>query len=186
MSAARFSAHIWPTQAGGRARLLAIVTCPRVGDRPFSRKRGRAGQWSSPALRGCSPRSSCHGSRVRATEAKRDRCSWGGDQPKIDEPEEHGLPTDAEARRKFFGEFVFAVDCGFPDSPWCRCARRRTGVKMAGGTACDVVFHLVRLRPPDSLTLGAGSLRGRSLLLRARGSVSSARPRLPGRYHLAG
>jgi hypothetical protein len=64
--------------------------------------------------------------------------------------------------------------------------RRRTGVKMAGGTARDVVASLVRLRPRYSLTPGAGSLRGCSLLLRARGSVSSARPRFPGRYQLAG
>src|ERR1035437_7960723 len=56
----------------------------------------------------------------------------------------------------------------------------------SGGTARDVVFPLVRLRPRVSLTPGAGFLRGRSLLLRARGLVSSARPRFPGRYHLAG
>ena len=73
-----------------------------------------------------------------------------------------------------------------PVSHLYRCARRRTGVKIAGGTARDVVLTLVRLRPPVSLTPGAGYPRGRSLLLRARGSVSSARPRFPGRYHLAG
>jgi len=28
----------------------------------------------------------------------------------------------------------FTVDY-FPVSPWCRCARRRTGGKIAGGTA---------------------------------------------------
>ena len=28
-------------------------------------------------------------------------------------------------------------------SPRCRCARRRTGVKIAGGTARDVVFSMV-------------------------------------------
>lgn len=28
-------------------------------------------------------------------------------------------------------------------SPRCRCARRRAGVKIAGGTARDVVFFLV-------------------------------------------
>ena len=56
----------------------------------------------------------------------------------------------------------------------------------SGGTARDVVLTLVRLRPPVSLTPGAGHPRGRSLCARARGSVSSARPRFPGRYHLAG
>jgi hypothetical protein len=53
-------------------------------------------------------------------------------------------------------------------------------VKMGGGTACDVVSTLVRLRPPVSLTPGAGHSRGRSLSPRARGSVSSARPGSPG------
>ena len=56
----------------------------------------------------------------------------------------------------------------------------------SGGTARDVVLTLVRLRPPVSLTPGAGHPRGRSLCARARGSVSSARPRFPGRYRLAG
>jgi len=38
-----------------------------------------------------------------------------------------------------------------------RRERRRTGVKMAGGTACDVVSSLVAGRPRFSLALGAGS-----------------------------
>ncbi len=46
-------------------------------------------------------------------------------------------------------------------SPRYRCARRRTGVKIAGGTARDVVATLVRLRPRVSLTPGAGYPRGR-------------------------
>ena len=65
-------------------------------------------------------------------------------------------------------------------------ARRRTGVKNGCGTARDAVTFLVRSRPRISLALGAGFLRGCSLLLRARGLDSSARPRFPGRYHLAG
>ena len=65
-------------------------------------------------------------------------------------------------------------------------ARRRTGVKNGCGTARDVVCFLVRSRPRISLTPGAGLPRGRSLSLRARGLDSSARPRFPGRYHLAG
>jgi len=84
------------------------------------------------------------------------------------------------------GHLAYLAACRLPVSHLYRCARRRTGVKIAGGTARDVVLTLVRLRPPVSLTPGAGHPRGRSLLLRARGSVSSARPRFPGRYHLAG
>src|SRR6266700_4958668 len=38
------------------------------------------------------------------------------------------------------------------------------------------------MRPPVSLTPGAGYPWGRELSLRARGLVSAARPRLPGRY----
>jgi len=72
------------------------------------------------------------------------------------------------------------------DQPLVPLARRCTGVKNGGGTACDVVSFLVRLRPRISLTPGAGLPRGRSLLLRARGLDSSARPRFPGRCHLAG
>jgi hypothetical protein len=52
--------------------------------------------------------------------------------------------------------------------------------------ARDVVAFLVRSRPRISLTPGTGLPRGRSLLLRARGLDSSACPRLPGRYRLAG
>jgi len=40
------------------------------------------------------------------------------------------------------------------------------------------------VRPPVSLTPGAGYPWGRWLSLRARGLVSAARPRLPGRYRL--
>jgi hypothetical protein len=72
------------------------------------------------------------------------------------------------------------------DQPLVPLARRRTGVKNGCGTARDVVAFLVRSRPRISLTPGAGLPRGRSLSLRARGSDSSARPRFPGRYHLAG
>jgi hypothetical protein len=72
------------------------------------------------------------------------------------------------------------------DQPLVPLARRRTGVKNGCGTARDVVSFLVRLRPRISLTPGAGFLRGCSLLLRARGLDSSARPRFPGRYRLAG
>jgi hypothetical protein len=72
------------------------------------------------------------------------------------------------------------------DQPLVPLARRRTGVKNGGGTVRDVVSFLVRLRPRISLTPGAGLPRGRSLLLRARGLDSSARPRFPGRYRLAG
>ncbi|HEX3312657.1 MAG TPA: hypothetical protein VHS32_40975, partial [Streptosporangiaceae bacterium] len=43
------------------------------------------------------------------------------------------------------------------DQPLVPLARRRTGVKMAGGTACDVVSSLVAGRPRFSLALGAGS-----------------------------
>ena len=49
----------------------------------------------------------------------------------------------------------------FRVSPRYRCARRRTGVKIAGGTARDVVSSWSRLRPRVSLTPGAGYLRGR-------------------------
>jgi alkylation response protein AidB-like acyl-CoA dehydrogenase len=72
------------------------------------------------------------------------------------------------------------------DQPLVPLARRRTGVKNGGGTVRDVVCFLARLRPRISLTPGTGLPRGRSLSLRARGSDSSARPRFPGRYHLAG
>jgi hypothetical protein len=71
------------------------------------------------------------------------------------------------------------------DQPLVPLARRCTSVKNGGGTARDVVCILVRLRPRISLTLGAGSLRGCSLSLRARGLDFSARPRFPGRYRLA-
>ena len=54
------------------------------------------------------------------------------------------------------------------DQPLVPLARRRTGVKNGGGTARDVVAFLVRSRPRISLTPGAGSLRGCSLLLRLR------------------
>jgi hypothetical protein len=48
-----------------------------------------------------------------------------------------------------------------PVSHLYRCARRRTGVKIGGGAARDVVSTLVRLRPPVSLTPGTGPSRGR-------------------------
>jgi hypothetical protein len=44
--------------------------------------------------------------------------------------------------------------------PWYPLRGRRSGVKMAGGTARDVVAFLVRWRPPVSLTLGAGYPKG--------------------------
>src|SRR5689334_19008525 len=72
------------------------------------------------------------------------------------------------------------------DQPLVPLARRRTGVKNGCGTARDVVSFLVRSRPRISLTPGTGLPRGRSLSLRARGLDSSARPRFPGRYRLAG
>ena len=72
------------------------------------------------------------------------------------------------------------------DQPLVPLARRRTGVKNGCGTARDAVTFLARLRPRISLAPGAGFLRGCSLLLRARGLDSSARPRFPGRYRLAG
>jgi len=72
------------------------------------------------------------------------------------------------------------------DQPLVPLARRCTGVKNGVGAARDVVSFLARLRPRISLTPGAGFLRGCSLLLRARGLDSSARPRFPGRCRLAG
>jgi len=57
------------------------------------------------------------------------------------------------------------------DQPLVPLARRRTGVKNGCGTARDAVTFLVRSRPRISLALGAGFLRGCSLLLRARGLV---------------
>ena len=83
------------------------------------------------------------------------------------------------------GCLVCPANVLFSGQPQIPLARRRTGVKIAGGTARDVVFPWSRLRPRVSLTPGAGHPRGRSMSLRARGLVSSARPRLPGRYHLA-
>ena len=66
-----------------------------------------------------------------------------------------------------------------------RCARRRTGVKIAAvPPATSLLLGAVEAATePDA---GSRSSRGRSLSLRARGSVSSVRPRFPGRHLLSG
>src|SRR5262245_56974480 len=56
---------------------------------------------------------------------------------------------------------------------------------MTGGTDRDVVVFLAWLRPRFSLTPGAGHQGAVHCCARARRSVSSARPRFPGRYTLA-
>ena len=98
------------------------------------------------------------------------------------------LPNRSESRQRAYRHR--RPDLDEPDlatdQPLVLLARRCTGVKNGCGAARDVVSFLVRLRPRISLTPGAGLPRGRSLLLRARGLDSSARPRFPGRYHLAG
>ena len=74
----------------------------------------------------------------------------------------------------------------FADQPLVTLARRRTGVKNGCGTARDVVSFLARSRPRISLTPGTGFQGAVHCCVRARGLVSSVRPRFPGRYHLAG
>jgi hypothetical protein len=68
----------------------------------------------------------------------------------------------------------------FRASPRCRCARRRTGVKIGGGTARDVLSLWSRLRPRVSLTPGTGYLRGRSLCFEHAGQFLPHPPGSPG------
>src|SRR5260370_39458211 len=63
-------------------------------------------------------------------------------------------------RREMYPVRILKINGRFRVSPRCRCGRRRTGVKMAGGTARDVVVSLVRSRPRVSLTPGAGFPEG--------------------------
>ena len=98
-------------------------------------------------------------------------------------PTRSGLSTTTQVRSRTPSRRTLRVS---GSAPWYRCARRRTGVKMAGGTARDVVVSLVRLRPRVSLTPGTGFQGAVHCCVRARGLVSSVRPRFPGRYHLAG
>jgi hypothetical protein len=62
--------------------------------------------------------------------------------PRPDQPGSADAPPGAAAR---------PLTLRFSDQPLVPLARRRTGVKIAGGTARDVVFPLVRLRPRVSL-----------------------------------
>ena len=55
-------------------------------------------------------------------------------------------------------EIIFGADSILEQALY-RGARRRTGVKMAGGTARDVVSGWSRWRPPNRLTPGSGFQR---------------------------
>ena len=94
-------------------------------------------------------------------------------------------PRGAEAG---LSRHVTTADGGprFRGSPWCRCARRRTGVKNGGGAARDVVAFLVRLRPSDQPDAGSRSSQGPFIVASSTRVSFSARPRFPGRHLLAG
>ncbi len=77
-------------------------------------------------------------------------------------------------------------NAGFRGSPLCRCARRRTGVKIACGAARDVFRSLVRLRPCGSLTLGTGLVKGPFIVASGTRVSFSVRPGSRGRCQLAG
>ena len=77
------------------------------------------------------------------------------DPYRLTDPDRPRWPGSAAAR---------PAEVHFSGQPLIPLARRRTGVKIAGGTARDVVFPLVRLRPRVSLTPGTGHPRGRSML----------------------
>ncbi|HTT52531.1 MAG TPA: hypothetical protein VMH35_14110, partial [Streptosporangiaceae bacterium] len=78
------------------------------------------------------------------------------------EPNPVGVPGGGYEIPLVIQDRLFRPDGNFryPVSPLIPLPRRRTGVKMTGGTARDVVAFLVRWRPPVSLTPGAGYLRG--------------------------
>ena len=67
----------------------------------------------------------------------------------------------------------------FREKPLCPCGGRRTGVKMAGGTARDAVGLLVRLRPWKSLALGAGHPKGPLIVASSTRVSFSALPPVP-------
>ena len=132
-----------------------------------------------------SPRRQARRARLRSdpvphprTRTRRNRGQPGRLTPAA--PAGPGQPVTAKVRYR--APRLGLIFGSAPDTARAAPYRRENGF----GTARDVVASLVRLRPRVSLTLGTGFSRGRSLSLLARGSVSSARPRLPGRYHLAG
>src|SRR6266581_2755495 len=67
----------------------------------------------------------------------------------------------------------------FLEKPLCPCGGRRTGVKMAGGTARDAVGLLVRSRPWKSLALGAGHPKGPLIVASSTRVSFSALPPVP-------
>jgi hypothetical protein len=94
-------------------------------------------------------------------------------------------PSPAGQRAGSAGAAARPADLHFSGQAWYRRARRRTGGKWRVVPPVTSLLLWSWSRPPVRLTLGSGLSRGRSFLLRARGSVSSARPRIPGRCHLA-